>query len=173
MIMTIFKQKMKFFRLFIIIIFGIFGSFQQASSQIRREEEKDSVIWKMAETFTKYFNESDTAGMNLILSNDFMIQWMHESFLGRKNLFKAMLDTAFHPSFQFKLVQDANTVILYSDDHSAVCINASLILLNPVMASSLQSKNGYGECIMYFKDVSGNWMLKTVHLDLHCGLCGF
>lgn len=142
-----------------------------ARAQTLHQGNEDSILWRMADRFAALFNEADTAAMGLFLPQDFMMQWMHENFLGRKGLFGIMSDTAVHRTFKHRVAQDAEAILLYSDDHTAACLNARYIFLDPAFAASLNSKHGYGLCIMYFSKINGEWVLKTVHLDLHCSLC--
>ena len=45
--------------------------------------------------------------------------------------------------------------------------------INADQMKSIEKQRGYGLCIFYFKKESGIWIIKTVHVDLHCSLCNF
>ncbi len=134
-------------------------------------QDEDSVIWRLAVQFTTLYNNGDTAGMNKLLPEDFMLQLLHDNFLGKKSLLNSMTDSAVHNTFKHQLKLDGQTLIRYADDNSAASLNASLNFLDPSMAESVKKERGYGLCIMYFQKRNGKWMLRTVHLDLHCSLC--
>ena len=100
-----------------------------------------------------------------------LLEWLHQNFLGKKNLLKAMADTAVHATFEHVLNRDGQAVISYSDDHSAASLDATFAFLDPDMIRAVKKNNSYGLCIMYFQKQNGRWCLKTVHLDIHCTFC--
>ena len=75
------------------------------------QEENDSLIWQTAMRFTTYFNKRDTASMNRLLPEDFMLQLLHDNFLGKKILLNMMMDTAVQSTFQHYLKRSALTLI--------------------------------------------------------------
>ncbi|HEU4609187.1 MAG TPA: hypothetical protein VFS31_13815 [Chitinophagaceae bacterium] len=136
-------------------------------------QQMTELLWKKAQDFSQYFNSSDTGSMNRILDDHFMLQWMHENFLGRKGLLRAMTDTAVHASLMYSIEKNANTMLKLSDNGNAACLNASFHFLDSAMADSVAKNHGYGLCILYFIKQNDNWQLMAVHLDLHCSLCQF
>jgi hypothetical protein len=136
-----------------------------------QQEEKDSIIWRTAIQFTILFNKGDTAAMNQFLPEDFMLQWLHENFLGKKDLLNAMRDTAVLSTLRHILHRDAQTIIHYSDNGYAAGLNATIGFLDQVMVQSIKKEHGYGLTSMYFQKREGRWRLTNVHLDLHCSLC--
>lgn len=154
-----------------VILSGIHTRTSQASETKQVGENEDSLIWHKANEFTYLFNKSDTEAMNLLLTDDFMLQWLHENFLGKKSLLEMMVDSAVHSTFRHVLNKDVQTLIRYSDDRNVACVNATVEFLDPTLSQSIKKENGYGLCIMYFQKIHGNWILKTVHLDLHCSVC--
>ena len=159
--------------LFIMIILA--SAFQPPGAPVIKNhasiQDEDTLIWRAANRFTSMFNLGDTAAMNRYLPDDFMLQWFHEHFLGKKSLLNAMVDPAVHSTLKHVLKKDGQTVIMYSDNHQAVSLNTGLEFLDPALMQSIKKEHGYGLCIMYFQKRNGGWWLKTVHLDLHCSLC--
>jgi len=135
-------------------------------------QDDDSTIWHLAQKFTTLFNSGDTLAMQKLLPDAFMLQWMHENFMGKRTILKTMADAATRVSLSFKLSMDAGTVITYSDDGTCASLNAAYDFTDPDKSKALPAKNVYGLCIMYFQKINGSWVLKTVHLDLHCSICG-
>jgi hypothetical protein len=135
------------------------------------EEPKDSLVWKLAIEFENGLNSADTAAMKKLLPNDFLLQWMHEDFIGRKSLLKAMMDTSVLATLRYHADIDEKAVIRYSDDNTSVSLNTSFEFLDKAMAESIKKEHGYGLCIFYFQKVNGIWRIRTVHLDLHCSTC--
>ena len=148
-----------------------FQSVRSVSTYRWPQEDSDSIIWQEAVRFTKIFNDGDTAGMNKFLPEDFLLQLMHENFLGKKTLLISMKDTAVHATFMHTLRMDINTIIRYSDDNQTAGLNVAVDFINPNMVESIKKERGYGLSIMYFQKINGRWRLKTVHLDIHCSLC--
>ncbi len=159
--------------LFIIIILA--SGFQPSGAPVIPNhvsiQDDDTLIWRTANRFTSMFNLGDTAAMNRFLPDDFMLQWFHENFLGKKSLLNAMVDSAVHSTLKHLLKRDAQTIIMYSDNRQAVSLNTGLEFLDPALLQRIKKEHGYGLCIMYFQKRNGSWWLKTVHLDLHCSLC--
>jgi hypothetical protein len=166
------KRNIITLSVFSILLFGFQPSDSKLMSRSKSlQEETDTIIWREAIRFTKIFNERDTSEMNKLLPDDFMLQWIHDNFLGKKNILNMMMDTAVHSTFKHILHRDAQTIIRYSDDNSAAGLNVAIDFLDPVMAESVKKEHGFGLSIMYFQKRNGKWWLKTVHLDLHCSLC--
>jgi hypothetical protein len=136
-----------------------------------KDQEDDTLIWQMAARFNTLFNSGDTMAMNQLLPEDFMLQWLHENFLAKSSVLKAMADPSLHSTFLHQIERDDRAFISYSDNHQAACLDASLRFLDPKMVESIKKEHGYGLCIMYFQKRDNRWWLKTVHLDLHCSLC--
>ena len=136
-----------------------------------KDQEDDTLIWQMATRFNTLFNSGDTMGMNQLLPEDFMLQWLHENFLTKSSLLKAIADPSLNSTFLHQIERDDRAFISYSDNRQAACLDASLRFLDPKMVESIKKEHGYGLCIMYFQKRDNRWWLKTVHLDLHCSLC--
>ena len=134
-------------------------------------EQDDSLIWQIANRFTSSFNAGDARGMNKLLPDDFMFQWLHENFLEKKGLLVSMLDTAVHSALKHQLNHDSKAVIRYADNYKSASLNTSFYFIDPIMIEAVNKENCYGLCIMYFQKRKGRWHLQTVHLDLHCTLC--
>jgi len=167
---------MKRFLTSLIIIITLTSGFQPPGVPVLAGNpasipDDDSLIWRAANRFTSYFNRGDTAAMNRLLPDDFMLQWFHENFLGKKSLLNAMVDSAVHSTLKHVLKRDAQTIIMYADNGQAVSLNTTLEFLDPDLLQRIKKEHGYGLCIMYFQKKNGNWWLHTVHLDLHCSLC--
>jgi|GEM_PF-2371835 len=131
----------------------------------------DTLIWVFANRFTAAFNAPDTQAMKSLIPGDFMLQWMHENFLGKRNLLNAMRDSAVHETLRHDLIADAGTAVVYSDDGNAASLNTSFCFRDPGICESITKKNQIGLCIMYFQKTNGVFQLRTVHYDLHCTLC--
>ncbi len=131
----------------------------------------DSLIWSTAISFGTYFNKSDTTTLSALLPEDFILQWMHENFVGKNNFIKTMLDSAVHVSLKHKIDRNETAILRYSDDHTAASLNTSFEFTDPAIANSVRQKHGYGLCIIYLQKIKGIWKIKTVHLDIHCSLC--
>lgn len=160
----------------ILILSLIFTGFQSrhypmVSAHMDLQEEPDSIIWQNAVLFTKLFNQGDSAAMNKYLPANFMLQLMHENFLGKKTFLLAMKDTAVQATFMHTLRRDVNTIIRYSDDKKTAGLNVAVDFINPNMAESIRKERGYGLSIMYFQKMNDLWRLQSVHLDIHCSLC--
>lgn len=154
-----------------VLITGFQPSRLQPSSGKQFQVDDDTLIWRTAENFTSLFNKGDTAAINRLLPDDFMLDWLHQNFLGKRSLLNAMADTAVHATFRHLLNRDAQTAISYSDDHTAASLDATIMFLDPGMTRAVKKDNSYGLCIMYFQKKNGSWCLKTVHLDIHCTYC--
>ena len=135
------------------------------------QEETDSLIWKMAVQFTTLYNGGDTAAMNRFLPDDFMLQLMHENFLGKISLMNTMKDSAVQSTFKHVLRNNVQTIIRYGDNHQSAGLEAPIDFVDQTMTESVKKEHGYGLCIMYFQKRNDRWWLVTVHLDLHCSLC--
>jgi len=136
-------------------------------------QENDSLVWQTATTFCNLFNKADSEGMKRFLPEDFLLQWMHENFIGKKNLINSIRDSAVHRTMEYTIVHDNSAMIRYSDDQTAVSMNARFVFIDPVEMRSIEKEHGYGLCIFYMKKENGKWVLKTIHLDIHCSLCNF
>lgn len=160
--------------LFLTAVFLLGFSYpdRQYTPQIQdRQVDADSVIWVNAVRFATLFNNADTAAMENFLPENFMLQLLHQNFLGKKGLLNIMKDTAVQKTFQHLLHRDANTVIQYADNHQSACLNVAIDFINSSVLESVKKEHGYGLSILYFQLVNGRWTLETVHLDLHCSLC--
>ena len=149
------------------------SSAQPAISPVPRLEDEDSLVWRELTTFSQIFTNADTAVMNRFLPDDFILQWMHENFIGKRNLVNTMMDSAIRHTMEFRIIHDANAILTYSDDHSAVCLNTGFQFQDENQMKSIVQQHGYGLCIVYLKKVNTAWCIKTIHLDLHCQLCNF
>ena len=143
----------------------------RSSLTLSSRQEDDTLIWQAANNFTALFNSGDTAAMNQFLPEGFMLQWLHDNFLGKKAVVNAMVDPSVHSTLKHVLNRDAQTTIGYSDDRNTACLDATFSFLDQVLIESIKKEHGYGLCIMHFKKINGRWWLQTVHLDLHCSLC--
>jgi len=142
-----------------------------AQTENTARQAEDSVIWHIATGFTSLFNGRDTASLRRFLQGGFMLQWMHDNCMGTSALLRTMSDTAVHARFRHLLHADSQTIINYSDDHRSASLNAGVVFLDNRMLQLVGKENGYGLCIMYFEKAGNEWLLKTVHLDMHCNLC--
>jgi len=133
--------------------------------------ENDSIVWQTVSSFSTLFNSADTNAMKRFLPDDFLLQWMHENFIGKKGIMGAMRDSAARGVLSFRIKNDNSKKIKYSDDQSAVSVDAAFEFTDPVEIHSMEKENSYGLCIFYLKRDKDRWILKTVHLDIHCALC--
>jgi len=156
---------------FILFFFTFQTGYSQPNRPMPTQDVNDSLIWQEANNFISVFNSGDTAAMLQLLPPDFMLQWLHDNFLGKKNLCQVMKDTAVHRSFMLKLEKNAGTIIRFSDDKTAASFNISVSFLAPDIAAVLEKHHNYGLCIFYFQNSNDRWRIKTVHLDIHCSLC--
>jgi len=134
-------------------------------------QENDTLVWETISTFSILFNKSDTNAMKQFLPDDFLLQWLHENFISKKNVIKTMRDPAVHATFMHTIVPDHKAIIRYSDDYTAVSVNTSFEFLDSVFLQNIKKQKGYGVCIAYLQKINNKWVLKTLHLDLHCSLC--
>ncbi|MBS1932647.1 MAG: hypothetical protein JST96_01510 [Bacteroidetes bacterium] len=163
---------------FILFFLPVFAKCQASlSSHISQEQyhrENDSLVWKSLSTFSRLFNNADTIAMKQFLPDDFLLQWMHENFISKRAIINAMHDSAVHATMKHNIsVFNHKAIVRYSDDYSAVSINTSFDFTDPEVVSNIKKQNGYGVCIAYLQKVNGRWLLKTIHLDLHCFACNF
>ncbi|MFI5152884.1 MAG: hypothetical protein ACHQET_06085 [Chitinophagales bacterium] len=135
------------------------------------QQENDSMVWRTATRFCNLFSGGDAIAMQKELPEDFLLQWMHENFIGKKNLVSAMKDSATRNVMSFRIRIDNSTIIRYSDDQSAAGINTSFEFIDPANCKALEDKHGCGLCIFYLKKDRGRWVIKTIHIDVHCSLC--
>jgi hypothetical protein len=135
--------------------------------------QNDSLVWQTANAFCSLFNKSDSEGLKRFLPDDFLLQWMHENFIGKKNLINTMRDSAIHRTMEYKIAHDNSAILKYADDQTSSSISTTFEFLDPEQMKSLVKQHLYGLCILYFKKENAKWELKTVHLDLHCSLCNF
>jgi hypothetical protein len=162
--------------LFLSIVAGLLFGFRipepgPRSKQNTEQQDTDSAIWHLAEQYTAIFNAGDTAKIGSLLPDEFMLQWLHENFLGKKSLMNMMMDTSAHATFRNILFMNAQTIIRVADNGQAAGLNTGIKFLDPVMAESVKKEHGFGLCTMYFEKSGNRWLLKTVHVDLHCSLC--
>jgi hypothetical protein len=157
------RLLLRFFVFSLMFFFPLFKS----SAQV----ETDSLVWQTAVKFTTAFNQGDTLSIQHMLPEAFMVQWMHENFLGKKYLLNTMQDTALRAQVMFTLLNDAQTMVRFSDDGNAACLNASVEFLNSEVKASIAKEHGFALCIMYFQKTAEQWRLSTMHIDLHCTLC--
>ena len=136
-------------------------------------EENDSLVWLTASTFCSLFNKADVNAMSNFLPDDFLLQWMHENFIGKKNLLNAMTDSSAHKAMEHNIVRNNSAMIKYSDDQTAASVKTVFEFLDTSEKDLIQKQQGFGLCILYLKKQNSKWVLKTVHLDLHCALCNF
>ncbi len=155
------------------LLCGVHRLAAQQSGTSQPGNDDDSLLWKSAENFTTLFNQGDASAMNAFLPDDFMFQWMHENFLTKKGIIKAMMDTAAHKILQHRLERHEKFIIRYSDDRLAASINTGFVYTDPATMRSVQATRGYGLFILYFQKINGQWKLKTIHMDLHCSLCNW
>ena len=161
------------FSLMLTLLCGIQPLAAKPSGRARSINGDDSLLWKSAQNFTTLFNKGDTAAMNAFLPDDFMLQWMHENFLTKKGIIKAMTDTVAQKILQCRLDHDSTLIIRYSDDRMAAGINTGFVYMDPATMRSVQATRGYGLFILYFQKINGEWKLETIHMDLHCSLCNW
>ena len=134
-------------------------------------KDNDSLVWQTISTFTTLFNKSDTNAMKQFLPDDFILQWMHENFVTKKNILKAMRDSAVHATMMHTISSNHAAIVRYSDDYTAVSVNTSFDFLDPTFSKKIISQKGYTMCIAYLQRINNKWVLKTVHMDIHCSLC--
>jgi len=134
-------------------------------------QENDTLIWQKSTSFCDLFNKADISDLNNFLPNDFLMQWMHENFIGKNSLLNVISDSAVHRTMMFKMAHNNGAMLKYSDDQSAASLSTTFEFLDLAQMRSIEKQHGYGLCIFYFKKESGKWLMKTVHLDLHCSLC--
>jgi hypothetical protein len=157
---------------FSFIFFGFQPSGLKSTTLLNSPQEiTDTIIWNEAVRFTKIFNEGDTSEMNKLLPDDFMLQWMHDNFLGKRSLLNMMMDNAVLSTFKHVLRRNVQTIIRYSDDNNAAGLDVAIDFMDSGMVQSLKKERGYGLSIMSFQKRTGKWWIKTIHLDLHCSLC--
>jgi len=135
--------------------------------------EDDSVIWASVNAFCHDMSSRDSLSMKQLLPDDFILQWMHENFITKTGILNAMQDSATISCLAFRARRDNGSMFRFSDDLSAASISTSFDFVNPDQMKSIEKGHGYGLCIFYFKKENGAWMIKTVHVDLHCSLCNF
>jgi len=109
--------------------------------------------------------------MKQFLPNDFLLQWMHENFITRKNIIKAMRDSAVHSTMMHTIIPNHEAIIRYSDDYTAVSVNTTFDFLDSAFTDNIKRQKGYAVCIAYLQKIGNKWVLKTLHLDIHCSLC--
>lgn len=154
-----------------VVMTGFNSGNLSSSNGVTTRMVDDSLIWKVANTFTRTFNKGDVYAMNQFLPDGFMLQWLHQNFLEKKGLLASMIDSTVHSSLRFVLTTDSNTKVRYSDDLITASLNTSFCFLDPLIVDAINNEKGYGLCIMYFRNRRGKWILQTVHLDLHCYNC--
>ena len=137
------------------------------------QEENDSLVWHAAVRFCNLFDLGDTSSMQKFLPEDFLLQWMHESFIGKRSLINAMKDAATRMAMAYNIKRDNSTMIRYSDDQSAASMNSVFEFIDPANCKSVGEQHGCGLCIFYLKREREEWTIKTIHVDVHCSLCGF
>lgn len=171
-----FKNKiMKWILMCIAVIPAVLTGFKPDDARslltLSSRQEDDTLIWQAANKFTALFNSGDTAAMNQFLPEGFMLQWLHDNFMGKKAVLNAMVNPSVHATLRHLLNRDAQTTIGYSDDRSTASLDATFLFLDQALSESIKKQHGYGLCIMQFKKINSRWWLQTVHLDLHCSLC--
>jgi hypothetical protein len=164
--------------LFILFFLPVFAKCQVPLSGLfsprQYHKDNDSIVWKSLSTFSKLFNDVDTSAMKEFLPDDFILQWMHENFMTKRVIIKAMHDSAVHAAMMHDIsVYDHKAIVRYSDDYSSVSVNTSFEFTDPEVVNKIKKKNGYGVCIAYLQKADGKWWLKTIHLDIHCSVCNF
>jgi hypothetical protein len=123
--------------LMVVSLSGFSYPHRQFTPQIQdRQDNADSVIWVNAVRFATLFNNADTAAMENFLPENFMLQILHQNFLGKRGLLNIMTDTAVQKTFQHLLHRDANTVIQYSDNHQSACLNVAIDFINSSVSES-------------------------------------
>ena len=136
-------------------------------------QENDTLVWQTAMGFCDLFNKNDVEALSNFLPNDFLMQWMHENFIGKNSLLNVISDSAVHRTMTYKIAHNNAAMLKYSDDQTAASLITAFEFLDPAQMRSIEKQHGYGSCIFYFKKENGNWIIKIVHLDLHCSLCNF
>lgn len=111
--------------------------------------------------------------MKQFLPEDFLLQWMHENFITKAGIISGMQDPGTRSALAFRIKKDNGTIVRYSDDQSAASMSTPFEFIDADQMKSIEKQRGYGLCIFYFKKESGIWIIKTVHVDLHCSLCNF
>ncbi|HVM86972.1 MAG TPA: hypothetical protein VMT76_02210 [Puia sp.] len=168
----------KLTRILVLLAFPVLakcqGSSYNTSFTIHAfHQENDSIVWQTSSVFCKLFEKADTDAMKQFLPEDFLLQWMHENFIGKKEIISAMSDKNTRTVMAFRIKNNNSTIIRYSDDQSAASMSTTFEFSDPDQMKSIEKQHGYGLCIFYLKKENTLWVLKTVHIDLHCSLCNF
>jgi hypothetical protein len=164
----------KFLISFLLISCSLLAEGQFVNYDPKMAEIKDdSLVWQTALSFSNLFDSGDTAAMNRLLPEDFILQWMHENFSGKKELLNAMANAAVRAAMAHTVAYDEKAILRLSDDHKAASINTTFVFVDANQTKSIDKSQGFGLCIFYLQKQNGKWVIKTVHLDLHCRLCNF
>lgn len=159
--------------LFLFIASSMPGTCQSTGNVTESKKEiiEDSLVWQTAISFSIVFDAGDTAAMNRLLPNDFILQWMHENFIGKKELINAMANPATREAMGHKVEYDEKAILRYSNDHTAASINTAFTFIDAEQTKFIEKSHGFGLCIIYLQKQNDKWIIRTVHLDLHCSLC--
>ncbi len=140
-------------------------------TESKKELNEDSLVWRIALSFSTIFHDADTAAMDRLLPNDFMLQWMHENFIGKKELLNAMANQSTHEAMEHRVEYNEKAILRYSNDHTAASINTAFTFIDEKQTKFIEKSHGFGLCIIYLQKENDQWIIRTIHLDLHCTLC--